>query len=216
MMIEAGDLDTPLREAMMTQRAVIEREIIFTGIGGQGIQLMAKILAQAAATAGKHAMLFGVYGGAMRGSPSESTLVIGDEEIQAPPIVPHCWSIVAMHAQSLPTLIPKLRRDGRLFLNETLASGLPPPGVVSVAIPATRLAEQAGNSMGAGMIMLGAFVASTQLVTLDHLVAAMRATLPPHRTRMADANAALLQLGADFIRGGVPEGPRSTSEGSRA
>ena len=61
---------------------MMEREIIFTGIGGQGIQLMAKVLAQAAAADGKHAMLFGVYGGAMRGMPSESTLVIGDEPIQ--------------------------------------------------------------------------------------------------------------------------------------
>ena len=61
----------------------MEREVVFTGIGGQGIQLVAKVLAQAAAVEGKHAMLFGIYGGAMRGSPSESTLVIGDEEIQA-------------------------------------------------------------------------------------------------------------------------------------
>src|SRR5262245_25279538 len=66
---------------------VMEREIIFTGIGGQGIQLMAKVLAQAAAGDGKQVMLFGVYGGAMRGSASESTLVIGDEAIQAPPII---------------------------------------------------------------------------------------------------------------------------------
>ena len=38
-----------------------EREVVFTGIGGQGIQLMAKVLAEAAAQEGKHVMLFGVY-----------------------------------------------------------------------------------------------------------------------------------------------------------
>jgi Pyruvate/2-oxoacid:ferredoxin oxidoreductase gamma subunit len=69
----------------------MEREIIFTGVGGQGIQLMAKVLAHAAVEAGKHVMLFGVYGGAMRGSPSECTVIIGDAEIEAPPIVPHWW-----------------------------------------------------------------------------------------------------------------------------
>ena len=37
----------------------MEREILFTGIGGQGIQLMAKVLADAAARAGRYAMLFG-------------------------------------------------------------------------------------------------------------------------------------------------------------
>jgi Pyruvate/2-oxoacid:ferredoxin oxidoreductase gamma subunit len=179
---------------------VMEREIIFTGIGGQGIQLMAKILAQAAADEGKQVMLFGVYGGAMRGSASDSTLVIGEEEIQAPPIVPHCWAVVAMHPKSLPSLLPKLRADGILFLNDTLAPEKPPADVASIAVPVTRLAEQAGTIMGAGMIMLGAFVAHTRVATLESVVSAMRAALPPHRTRMADTNAALLQRGADFIR----------------
>ena len=178
---------------------MMEREIIFTGIGGQGIQLMAKVLAQAAAADGKHAMLFGVYGGAMRGMPSESTLVIGDEPIQAPPIVPQCWSVVAMHPKSLATLAPKLRPDGWLFLNETLVPENPRPEVASIAIPATRLAEQAGNLMGAGMVMLGAFVAGTRLIAVERVVSAMRASLPSHRVRMADANAALLELGANFI-----------------
>ena len=48
----------------------MEREVIITGIGGQGIQLMAKVLAQAANRAGKQVMLFGIYGGMMRGGSS--------------------------------------------------------------------------------------------------------------------------------------------------
>lgn len=182
----------------------MEREIIFTGIGGQGIQLMAKVLAQAAASEDKQVMLFGVYGGAMRGSSSESTLVIGDEEIQAPPIIPQCWSLVAMHPNVLATLVPKLRAEGLLFANETLVPSTTRADITRVSIPATRLAEQAGNVMGAGMIMLGAFVASTRLVRMESLVAAMRASLPPHRARMADGNAALLQLGADYLRDSNP------------
>ena len=66
---------------------------------------------EAAAGDGKQVMLFGVYGGAMRGSASECTLVIGDEAIQAPPIVPHCWSVIAMHPLGLAPLAAKLRPD---------------------------------------------------------------------------------------------------------
>src|SRR5512145_2934603 len=97
-----------------------EREVVFTGIGGQGIQLMAKVLAEAATQAGKHVMLFGVYQGMMRGGPSESTVVIGDAEIQAPLIISHCWAIVAMHPQGLELLGRKLRPGGLLFANQTL------------------------------------------------------------------------------------------------
>ena len=115
----------------------MEREILFTGIGGQGIQLMAKVLAQAAVDEGKHAMLFGLYGGAMRGGPSDSTVVIGDGPIEAPPIVPACWSIVAMYPSSLPTLLHENRHDlGR------------PPEVVAQRMHPRRHAVRPGAARG--------------------------------------------------------------------
>ena len=174
----------------------MEREILFTGIGGQGIQLMTRVLANATAREGGYAMVFGVYHGAMRGSPSDTTLVLGSDPIEAPPIVPSCWSVVAMHPASLPPLLAKLRPGGLFFANEPLVDGTTPAGTTRIAVPATRLAEREGNLMGAGMIMLGAFVAHTTIVALDAVVAAMRAALPAHRARMADANERLLRLGA--------------------
>ena len=179
----------------------MEREIIFTGIGGQGIQLMAKILAQAAANEDKEVMLFGVYGGMMRGGSSESTIVIGDEEIQAPPIIPHCWSVVAMHPMGLAEAVAKLRPEGLLFANQTLVQGAPRNDVRVAGIPATRMAEQAGNIMGAGMIALGAFAALTDVVRVESVVAAMRQILPPHRQHLAERNVTLLTLGAAHVRG---------------
>jgi Pyruvate/2-oxoacid:ferredoxin oxidoreductase gamma subunit len=179
----------------------VEREVIITGIGGQGIQLMAKVLAHAANRAAKQVMLFGIYGGMMRGGPSESTVVISDDEIQAPPIIPQTWSVVAMHPAGLPGLARKLRTGGVLCVNSTLVTQVPRDDVQVISIPATKLAEQAGNIMGAGMIALGAFCAATQLVDHDAVVQAMRDSLPPHRQHLADKNVQLLNQGAEFIRG---------------
>jgi len=184
----------------------MEREILFTGIGGQGIQLMAKILAEAAVQEGRHVMLFGVYMGMMRGGPSESTVVIGDREIAAPPIIPHCWAILAMHPQGLEELARKLRPGGLLFANDTLVKTAPRHDIRAIGLPATRLAEQAGSSAGASMVALGAFVAATGIVSFERVVAVMRAALPAHRQQRADENVRLLEVGAEHMRphGAVP------------
>ncbi|HVO25087.1 MAG TPA: 2-oxoacid:acceptor oxidoreductase family protein [Candidatus Margulisiibacteriota bacterium] len=177
----------------------MEREVIISGIGGQGIQLMAKVLAQAANRAGKQVMLFGIYGGMMRGGPSESTVVISDDAIEAPPLIPQTWSLLAMHPTGLPELAKKLRAGGVLCANSTLVTQVPRDDVQVISIPATKLAEQAGTIMGAGMIALGAFCAATQLVGHDAVVQAMRDSLPPHRQHLAEKNVQLLNQGAQFI-----------------
>ena len=179
----------------------MEREVVITGIGGQGIQLMAKILAQAASAQGRFVMLFGIYMGMMRGGPSDSTVVISDEEIAAPPIIPEVWSVVAMHPAGVAPLVAKMRPGGLLLVNSTLVTKVPARDDIRVAgLPATRIAEEAGNIMGAGMVALAAFAETTGVVPADALVAAMRDSLPPHRQHLADANVRYLEAGLGYAR----------------
>ncbi len=53
-------------------------DVIFTGIGGQGIQLCAKVLANAAVADGRHVMLSSYFGGEMRGGRTEATVIARD------------------------------------------------------------------------------------------------------------------------------------------
>ena len=46
-------------------------DVIFTGIGGQGVQLCSKVLANAAVAAGHHVMLSSYFGGEMRGDSAK-------------------------------------------------------------------------------------------------------------------------------------------------
>ena len=41
----------------------MEREILWTGIGGQGVQLAAQVFARAAVKEGRVVMMLGTYGG---------------------------------------------------------------------------------------------------------------------------------------------------------
>jgi Pyruvate/2-oxoacid:ferredoxin oxidoreductase gamma subunit len=49
------------------------------------------------------------------------------------------------------------------------------------------------------MIVLGAFVALTGIVSVEATITAMRETLPAHRQHLAERNVALLNLGAANI-----------------
>src|SRR5262245_35677389 len=98
----------------------MEREILFTGIGGQGIQLGAQVLAQAAVAEGREVMAFGSYGGTMRGGPTDSTLVVADAPVCSPPIVSRAWSAVAMHPAYWAPVAAKLLPDAVVVVNSAL------------------------------------------------------------------------------------------------
>ena len=74
------------------------RDVILTGIGGQGIQLCAKVLALAAAADDHHVMLSSYFAGEMRGGRTEATVVTRDEPIVGmPPIVPRLNAAIVVH-----------------------------------------------------------------------------------------------------------------------
>ncbi|MBV8982868.1 MAG: 2-oxoacid:acceptor oxidoreductase family protein [Acidimicrobiia bacterium] len=193
----------------------MERELLLTGIGGQGVQLAAQVVARAATLEGRDVMLFGVYGGVMRGGNSDATVVVGDGPVQAPPIVSHAWSALALHPRYWEPLRVRLAPDAVVVVNSSLFDEpVEMPRVFE--IPATQVAtEQLGNPMAVSMVATGAYVALTGLVSLDSAIAAMEESLPAYRRQHAAANAAALQAGADLVDAlAAPAWPGLTAEAS--
>src|SRR3546814_7168190 len=89
----------------------MEREIMLSGLGGQGVQLAAKTLAAAAVHEGLEVMVFGTYGGSMRGGNTDSTMVIGTGPIRTPPVIDATWSALMMHHENWPMISARLRRS---------------------------------------------------------------------------------------------------------
>jgi len=178
----------------------VEHAVVMTGIGGQGIQLVAKLLAQAAMREEKQVMMFGLFMGTIRGGSSESTVVIADREIVTPPIVPSAWAVLAMHPEGLPALGRKAERGGVLVFNSTLVHAPPAwDGVRHLAVPATEMAKAMGQPMAASMIALGALVATTGVVAVASLHAALGEVLPPHRRKLIDTNTLCITRGAEHV-----------------
>jgi 2-oxoglutarate ferredoxin oxidoreductase subunit gamma len=181
----------------------MERELILTGIGGQGVQLAAQVLARAATLEGRAVMLFGVYSGMMRGGNSDSTLVVADGAVEAPPLISSSWSAIVMHHMFWLPLSGKLRVGGVAVINSSLFEGeLDHARYRVFDVPATDLATELGLPMAASMVIAGAYAAVTGLVGVESLVEGMRQSLPPYRQQHAAGNERAIRAGFDAAEQG--------------
>jgi 2-oxoglutarate ferredoxin oxidoreductase subunit gamma len=174
----------------------VERELLVTGIGGQGIQLAALVIARAALAEGREVQLFGSYGGMMRGGNTEATLVVADGSVESPPTVTSAWSAIVMHHDYSKDTFSRLQPGSVLMLNSSVferAFDRDPYVVVDVA--ATDIAVELGNIMTASMVMVGAYSAVTGLAGIDSLVDAVTAALPAYRAQHAALNQDALRAG---------------------
>jgi Pyruvate/2-oxoacid:ferredoxin oxidoreductase gamma subunit len=175
---------------------MMEREVLFTGIGGQGVQLAAQVLARAAVLEDRHVMLLGTYGGTMRGGNTDATLVVADMPISTPPIVSRAWSGLAMHPQFFAPLRAKLRPRAVVVRNASLFTEAPNADTHRVFdVAATARATELGSPVVGAMLLIAAFARITAIVGLDSLLTAMRACVPSYRRQHVELNEQALQEG---------------------
>ena len=176
-----------------------------TGIGGQGVQLAAAVVARAALLEGRDVQVFGSYGGMMRGGATESTVVVSDRSVESPPTVASTWSAVLMHHEHAAPVLARLDPDGVLFVNASVVDRPDVAGGCTVIeVPAHDIALTLGSAMAASMVMVGAYAAATGLVGLASLSAASRASLPSYRTQHAALNDEALRAGFESVPLSVP------------
>ncbi|MEO6468091.1 MAG: 2-oxoacid:acceptor oxidoreductase family protein [Acidimicrobiia bacterium] len=176
-----------------------EQELLLTGIGGQGVQLCAQVLARGAVIEGKYVMLFGVYGGAMRGMNTDATLVVGDGPLLSPPLLSHTGSAIGMHDKFWRPLSQKLRDGALVLLNDdTFEAPVDPRRYRVLRVPATERATALGHALGGSMVMAGAYAAASGMVGIDALVAGMHESVPSYRTQHVDANERTLRDGFEW------------------
>lgn len=177
-----------------------EREVLFTGVGGQGVQIVSKALAMAAIADGFQVLLLPRYGGGMRGGMTNATLTVGDGDLGALPVITSAWSAVVMDPAFFETVRPNLAEGAVVVVNSSvfdLAVDVPAARVFGV--PAKEMAARLGNPQSAGFVMLGAFVALTGLVRVESAVAAMGELVPPYRAAHVAANEAAIRAGAQSV-----------------
>jgi len=143
---------------------------IFAGFGGQGVLSMGLNLAQAGMLENKSVTYLPAYGAEMRGGTANCTVAISDEEI-ASPVASSPEFLVAMNWPSLVRFQNQVRSGGVFFINSSLMeANISREDVDMLEVPANDMAEELGNLKCANMVMLGAFIKKSEVVSLATLV----------------------------------------------
>ena len=181
-------------------QAPIHHELIIAGYGGQGVLKMGQMLAEAAMQEDHEVVWTPAYGPEMRGGPAFCTIIVSSRPIGAP-VLSQADTAIIMDHPSLKKYQAFVRPTGALLINSSLvnAQQVRTEGRV-YAIHANQIAEEIGNSLIVNMVMLGAFIALTHLVTADSILHALRESLPERRRHLLPLNERALAAGADAMR----------------
>jgi 2-oxoglutarate ferredoxin oxidoreductase subunit gamma len=121
-------------------------------------------------TAGKEVSWIPSYGPEMRGGTANCTTIVADKPIGSP-IVPNPDSVIAMNRPSMDKFGPKIRKDGVLIVNTSLVKKpIDRRDIDVVGVKANDEARKLGNEKAANMIAMGAYIAKTKVLPLDHVI----------------------------------------------
>lgn len=176
-------------------------EMLFAGFGGQGVLSMGQVVAYAAMFEGRHVSWLPAYGPEQRGGTANCMVVVSDEEIGSPLVTDPDVAVV-MNLPSLEKFAPHVKPGGTLFVNASLVPGKVDRDDITVfRIPTLEAAEALGDGRVANMIMLGAVIAVTGVVSREAAAAALEKVLPARRRHLMELNKAALAKGADLVQG---------------
>ena len=163
-------------------------KMFFAGSGGQGIMLMGQMVASAAILEDKATTFFPSYGPEMRGGTANCTVIVSDKPISSP-LIFESDCVVAMNLPSMLKFEPTLKPGGVLLVNESLVHQEAKRSDITVyKIPVSDLAHDLGDNRVANMIMLGAFVRTTNIVSSSMLEKVIQDTFGAKKAELVELN----------------------------
>ena len=174
---------------------------IFSGFGGQGVLMMGISLANSAMNKGYHVTYLPAYGAEMRGGTAMCTVAVGDEEI-ASPVASEPNYLIVMNAPSLFSFQNKVTSGGTIFLNSSIINDRPNRQDVKVfCVPCADMAQELGNSRVANIIMMGAFIKTSGVVSPDIYLKSLESIMGSKKKSLAEVNRKAFAVGFDYVKG---------------
>src|SRR5271157_250419 len=160
-------------------------------------------MAYATMLEGKEVTWMPSYGAEMRGGTANCTVIISDEMIGSP-VIRNPGILVVMNSASYNRFAGKLLPGGMLLYDSSLIDLSDnhthlENDIKVLGVPASMLSATMNSTKLANMVMMGAFISSTGILSLDSVVRALNDMTPSSRKNMIDINKQLIEKGLDII-----------------
>ncbi len=169
------------------------KQVVLCGFGGQGIVLAGTMLGQAAFNDGKWVSGTNSYGAAARGGTCRAEIVISDRLISFPQVI-EADILIATYQTAYDKYIGEVKREeGIVIYDERFVSPKEIKDLKHVSVPATKAAiEELNSQLVANVVILGAVVEITKVVTKEALKSAVAEIVPE---RLRELNLKAVNLG---------------------
>ncbi len=139
--------------------------VILSGFGGQGVLFTGQLLSYAGIAENLYVTWIPSYGPEMRGGTANCTVILSEEEIGAP-VVRNPTVAMVFNIPSFEKYVPLIKSGGLLIINSSLIDLNCDRDDISVLrVQASSIATELGNMRMANMVMLGALVRHTKIVS---------------------------------------------------
>jgi 2-oxoglutarate ferredoxin oxidoreductase subunit gamma len=185
----------------------MQHTFLFSGFGGQGVMFVGQLLAYAGVAEGLNVTWIPSYGPEMRGGTAHCYVILSHQQIGSP-IVSHPQIAAVFNEPSFEKYEPLVAEGGLLVTNASLVTRQSPRSdIESLAVPATSVADELGDTRLANVVMLGAILALRPVVATKSIQQALEQHLPANRRYLLPLNKRALEKGAAFA-GDTTKHPR--------
>ena len=184
----------------MEQKLSVKGEVIISGLGGAGVLTAGTLLAEAAATKYKNVTWFPSYAISKRGGLCECTVVFSDTDI-ASPLLSQASGIIVAEAAQFKDFESRVRSGGTIVVEKAGLETKPERKDIRVIeVPAIETAiSLSGTSQGANLVLLGAFVEATQIISGDLVKQTIEKSFAG-KEKIQKSNLEAFEKGSNIIR----------------
>jgi 2-oxoglutarate ferredoxin oxidoreductase subunit gamma len=178
----------------------MHEEVIISGFGGQGTLFAGQLLTYTGMDEGWHVTWIPSYGPEMRGGTAHCIVILSDDDIGSP-IIRQPTICIVMNPPSMDKYEPLIKPGGLLVVNSTLIRSRSERDDIQVVyVPANELAIEAGSVKMTNVVLLGALLATREILPIAALKRTLDEHIPQRRQHIIEPNKKALDRGIEYAR----------------